>query len=224
MPVRIARLPRFFPAALLVGATLAAALLARAQDQPASSGAEASQAPLTEREVDRVFGEHIRRLDADYNRRWEAFQRARLNALQNLIDEAVAKKRSDVAAALRQKSAGIEAEIAATIVNESHSRIDDPAALQSFLKDTAWQWTPAEMIRFEASGTVGNPVWTNGGLTTTWKTIDRRTVLLYISEGRKQNRYAVLTFDPDLQFFTVYGFDGDEYNPANRVHRVKRRS
>lgn len=93
---------------------------------------------------------------------------------------------------------------------------NDVAALQASLVGTAWQWTPTETIQFNADGTVTNAGWP--GLTTTWKVIDRRTVLLFIERGRSNDRYAILSFTPDASAYSAYGFGGEQ--PGTEYRKV----
>jgi hypothetical protein len=76
------------------------------------------------------------------------------------------------------------------------------------LAGTLWQWggSATETILFGEDGFIGHDGWTARGLVTSWKVIDRRTVLLTIEKGRTKDRYAILTFDEDGRSYTGRNF------------------
>jgi hypothetical protein len=92
--------------------------------------------------------------------------------------------------------------------------------LEKRLKDKDWQWG-GETVRFQADGLATNSVWDQAGLVTSWKVIDRRTVLLYIERGRDVNRYAVLTFSRDADSYSGFGFEGTS-TPIPQNRQLKR--
>jgi hypothetical protein len=82
------------------------------------------------------------------------------------------------------------------------------ASLEKSLKGTIWEWDTNGSIRFQPDGIVMNSGWTAKGLVASWKVIDRRTVLLCIERGRNENRYAILTFSPNVDSYSGYNFGG----------------
>jgi hypothetical protein len=84
--------------------------------------------------------------------------------------------------------------------------------LQRHLSDTFWLLGDGTKLR--ADGLVENRGW--AAFVTSWKAIDRRTVVLVIEKGRNDNKLAILTFSEDLTHFTGYDFNGDKYPVAKR--------
>ncbi|HEY1064630.1 MAG TPA: hypothetical protein VGE52_00910 [Pirellulales bacterium] len=222
----------FLTGSLLFAAMLTlASPLVEAQEPAPPSPPAATQdppqaAPASEREIESDFTEGLKALDEFYFVRWKALQEERRDGFQRLLDDATAKKDANAVVELREKIAAIETEIKeASDALKSGAKSDaGAAALAKALRGTVWQWGPDETIRLDEDGQVTCVNWNNRGLRTSWRAIDRRTVLLYIVEGRNENRYAILKFDPGVQYFTLFPFEGSPYNPKNRTERVKRRS
>jgi hypothetical protein len=92
--------------------------------------------------------------------------------------------------------------------------------LQSQLANTHWQWDGpfGEEIVFKDDGNVEQEGWTQRGLVTGWRAIDRRTVLFTIEKGRNRDRYAVLTFDQGVSTFEGFNFSGgSKIRPSGRI-------
>ncbi len=159
-------------------------------------------------DVERVFQERLRASERQYSLDVRRAREERVKGLQELQDRAMSSQNLDTALMLREKIKGAEAELSQEPNFQSRrSPQAEMAALQSRLNGSLWHWGAEDFVRFEPNGTIANAGWTARGLLTSWKVIDRRTVLLVIERGRVQDRYAILTFTPNIDGYTGYGFE-----------------
>lgn len=95
--------------------------------------------------------------------------------------------------------------------------------LRQALTNTRWNWGEA-ILELKADGKTFQPNWDNGfRLTTRWEPLDRRTAVLYVESGRKQNLFAVLQFSEDLLQFGGYDFGATgQMPPKKRVGPLSR--
>jgi hypothetical protein len=172
-------------------------------------------------EVEAAFAGRVRANDERHLQEAAAARADRLVGLNRLLDEATDRKDLDSAGRLREriKAALTEAGRPATGPSAG-AEPKEVLGLDAILADTDWEWG-SETIRFQADGTVASKGWTSRGLVTTWKVIDTHTVLLYVDRGRRENRYAILSFSPDASSFSEYGFNG-KANPLPQHRRAKR--
>lgn len=104
--------------------------------------------------------------------------------------------------------------------NNPCDNINDVVSLKTALNNTLWQWdgTFGEQIFFKENGNVEHEGWTQRGLVTIWKPIDRRTVLFKIEQGRNTDLYAILIFNEELNSFTGQNFhQGSELRLSKKL-------
>jgi hypothetical protein len=178
----------------------------------------ATPVPKSISDVEKAFVARMDLIERDYAERTSAARTDRLKGLKLLLDQSMEKKDLETAVQLRDKIKAGEAELAAAAPVDKKAAASAQAALEKALRGTSWQWGE-EVITFQANGTVANPGWTANGLVTSWKAIDRRTVLFFIERGRPQNRYAILMFSPNLDSYSGLGFEGTAFPPYRQKAR-----
>lgn len=189
-----------------LAALIAASLAANPATQPFRSAED----------VERAFAARSNAALREYREQIGAARRERIDALKVLLDRAMEGKKLDAAIQLRDQIKTAEAELQA----EGSASLDkgplenDRRTLEGLLKDTTWGWGTEEKVKLSADGTVEKADWTAWGLRTTWKVVDRRTVLFSL-DGRGHNRNAVLTFSSDFRTYSGVNFDGKPL-PTNR--------
>lgn len=95
--------------------------------------------------------------------------------------------------------------------------------LREALTNTKWNWGEA-ILELKADGKTYQRNWDEGfRLTTRWEAVDRRTAVLYVESGRKQNLFAVLEFSEDLSQFGGHDFGAlGQMPPKKRVGPLSR--
>jgi hypothetical protein len=160
-------------------------------------------------EVERAYATKSAAATRQFQEQITAARIERLNGLRSLLDRAMEKKDLETAGRLRDMINSAEAELKADAppAPGKGPRADEVAPLDKTIRGTVWTWGE-ETLQFRPDGAAINAVWTAQGLVTSWSVIDRRTVLLYIERGRGHDRYAILTFSPNMDTYSVFGFDG----------------
>lgn len=127
-------------------------------------------------------------------------------------DERIRELKASLADAMARQDIEGAVKLRDAIKSAGQDGVPPRLQLQNSLANRHWTWGN-ELLRFDDDGTVFNPSWANQKVTTRWVMIDARTVLLVIAKGRKTDRLAVLTFNPQMDTYTGYGFQGDPIEP-----------
>ena len=201
---------RWLPMAALAVVILPAWLITRG-DPPTSQAAAA----------DERYAAKMRLIDDVYNNAVSIAQESRIAKLHGLLDQAMAEKKVNAVVQLnaRLQALGGDGATAARSRPTRDTRGDEIAAFRERLQGSTWEWGGGP-IHFAPDGRVAKPDWTSRGLVTSWKAIDRNTVMLFIESGRNVDRYAILVFDTRGDSFRVYRFEGDG-QAIGPLHRLK---
>jgi len=181
----------------------------------ATFAAAASKPAPSLDEVEGAFAAKAVAINRQFREQITAARNERVTGLRSLLDRAMEKKDLEKAIQLRDMIKAAEAELKtdAPPNPDGKSRSDE---IEKKIKGTVWTWGE-ETLQFRPDGAAINPVWTAQGLVTTWSAIDGRTVLLYIERGRGHDRYAILTFSPNMDTYSGFGFEGKgQPFPVNR--------
>lgn len=167
-------------------------------------------------DVERAFKAKLAAAEREFYTQARSAREERLRALRELQDRAMQNQDIDLAVSLREKIKAAESDLDQQPATPGKRGVQaDMVELENRLKDSLWHWHE-DFVRFKPDGTMQNANWDSRKLVTTWKVIDRRTVLLAITGGRNQDRYAVLTFNEQADGFDGYSFDGTKL-PLNKV-------
>ena len=94
-------------------------------------------------------------------------------------------------------------------------------SLHDEINETTWEWNwrgGKQKIFFLNDGVIKQGSWEKQGLTVSWKTIDRRTVMLEITSGRSTDKRAILLFNEDIIEYSGYGFlKNNRIKPSRRL-------
>jgi hypothetical protein len=90
-------------------------------------------------------------------------------------------------------------------------KVESKEELKTEVSGSTWAWWtgPDEEVRLQPDGKVSHNNWNKLGFVIRWEAIDRRTVLLVIEKGNRDNNLvAVMALSEDMTKYTGYGFEG----------------
>ena len=147
----------------------------------------------------------MQKLDAEYQQKANTIKQSYVDSLKTAL-KTLAKKDDGDPDEIAKLSVKIK-EVQKTVVQ---SPLAETTELEKALRGTTWEFAN-ELITFQNNGTIGNKGWTARGLVTGWRVIDRRTVIFSIERGRDHDRYAVLTFSPNIDSYSCFNFEGKPF-------------